>query len=195
LRHSSITYVLRWISNSETGIAMKKWIAFVLVALLALGSYVAAGPYLTVRAIRAAVKEQDAAALSRQVDFPVLREKAQLGDRLLRKAGPDLQSNPLGAFGLAIANGLLGGSVDAMVTPAGLGALMEGHKIWKRVDDGMPPADPPTSAREPMHDARYRYESLSRFTATVVDEDGRATLFVMTRRGLRWKLSDIRLPS
>ena len=176
---------------------MKKWIAFVLVALLALGSYVAAGPYLTVRAIRMAVKEQDAAALSRQVDFPVLREslKAQLGDRLLRKAGPDLQSNPLGAFGLAIANGLLSGSVDAMVTPAGLGALMEGHKIWKRVDDGIPPADPPASAREPLHDARYRYESLSRFTATVVDEDGRATVFVMTRRGVRWKLSDIRLPS
>jgi hypothetical protein len=189
--------VLRWISNSETGIAMKKWIALVLVALLALGSYVAAGPYLTVRAIRTAVMEQDAAALSKQVDFPGLRAslKAQLGDRLLRRAGPDLQSTPLGAFGVAIADGLLGGTVDAMVTPAGLGALMEGHKIWKRVGDGLPTADPAASAREPLHDARYRYESPSRFTATVVDEDGRAVVFVITRHGLRWKLSDIRLPA
>ena len=64
--------------------------------LLLLCGYVAVGPYLTVRAIRIAVKEQDAAALSRQVDFPALRAslKAQLDDRLLRKAGPDCSPIP-----------------------------------------------------------------------------------------------------
>lgn len=175
---------------------MKKWIGLVLALLLLLTTYVAVGPYLTVRAIRIAVKEQDAAALSRQVDFPALRAslKAQLDDRLLRKAGPDLQSNPLAAFGLSIANSLIGGGVDAMVTPAGLGALMEGHKIWKRVDDGISPPDPAAPAPEVLHDARYRYESPSRFTATVADDEGRPMVFVMTRDGLRWKLSDIRLP-
>jgi hypothetical protein len=175
---------------------MKKWLVLALVVLLVLGGYVAVGPYLTVRAIRIAVKEQDAAALSRQVDFPALRVslKAQLDDRLLRKAGPDLQSNPLAAFGLSIANSLLGGGVDAMVTPAGLGALMEGRKIWKRVDDGIAQRDPALPAPEVLHEARYRYESLSRFTATVSDDEGRPLVFVMTRDGLRWKLSDIRLP-
>jgi len=175
---------------------MKKWFGLVLAVLIALIAYVAAGPYLTVRAIRIAVKEQDAAALSRQVDFPALRTslKAQLDDRLLRKAGPDLQSNPIAAFGLSIANSLIGGGVDAMVTPAGLGALMEGHKIWKRVDDGISPRDPATPAPEVLHDARYRYESPSRFTATVSDDDGHPMVFVMSRDGLHWKLSDIRLP-
>jgi hypothetical protein len=175
---------------------MKKWFALALLVLITLCGYVVVGPYLTVRAIRIAVKEQDAAALSRQVDFPALRAslKAQLDDRLLRKAGPDLQSNSFAAFGLSIANSLVGGGVDAMVTPAGLGALMEGHKIWKRVDDGISPRDPAAPAPEVLHDARYRYESPSRFTATVNDDDGRPMVFVMTRDGLRWKLSDIRLP-
>ncbi|MEO6264027.1 MAG: DUF2939 domain-containing protein [Luteimonas sp.] len=175
---------------------MKKWIALVLVLLLALGTYVAVGPYLTVRAIRIAVKEQDAAALSKQVDFPALRTslKAQLTDRLVREAGPDLQSNPFAAFGLSIAGGVIGGAVDTMVTPMGLGAMMEGRKVWKRVDDGFSRADADTPAPEPLHDAVYRYESLSRFTATVDDEDGRPIVFVLTRGGLRWELSDIRLP-
>jgi hypothetical protein len=175
---------------------MKKWVARARVVLILLGGYLAVGPKLKVRAIRVAVKEQDAAALSSQVDFPALRAslKAQLDDRLLRKAGPDLQSNPLAALGLSIANSLMGGGVDAMVTPAGLGALMEGHKIWKRVDDGIAQRDPDSPAPEVLHDAHYRYESPSRFTATIADDEGRPMVFVMTRDGLRWKLSDIRLP-
>jgi hypothetical protein len=175
---------------------MKKWIVLVLALLLSLETDVAVGPYLKVRAIRIAVKEQDAAALSRQVDFPALRAslKAQLDDRLLRSAGANLQSNPLAAFGLSIANSLIGGGVDAMVTPAGLGALMEGRKIWKRVDDGVSQRDPALPEPEVLHGARYRYESLSRFTATISDDEGRPLVFVMSRDGLRWKLSDIRLP-
>lgn len=175
---------------------MKKWIVLIAVVLLALGAYVAAGPYLTVRAIRAAVQAQDAAALSKQVDFPALRAslKAQLSDRLVRQAGPELQSNPFAAFGLSIANGVIGGAVDGMVTPLGLGGLMEGHKVWKRIDDGISSPEPASPAPEPLHDARYRYQSPSRFTATVLDDGGQPMVFVMTRHGLRWKLSDIRLP-
>ena len=176
---------------------MKRWIVLAVALLLALGAYVGAAPYLTVRAIRAAVKTQDAAALSKQVDFPALRAslKLQLNDRLVREAGPDLQSNLLGALGLSLAGGLIGGAVDTMVTPVGLGALMEGRKVWRRVDDGLSSPDVPAGQPlEPLHDAKYSYESLSRFTATIQDESGRPLVFVMTRAGLRWRLSDIRLP-
>lgn len=187
---------------------MKKWIGLLVVLLLVLGGYVGAGPYLTVRSIRAAVEKQDAAALSEQVDFPALRAslKSQLADRLVREAGPDVQSSTFGAIGLSLASGLIGGVVDAMATPTGLGALMEGRKVWKRVGDGSAATPVPTApagdgstsvpahAPRPFDDARYRYESLSRFTATVQDDSGRPIQFVMTRDGLRWKLSDIRLP-
>ncbi|TKR33181.1 DUF2939 domain-containing protein [Luteimonas gilva] len=187
---------------------MKKWLWLAAAVLIALIAYVGAGPYLTVRAIRSAVEKQDAAALSRQVDFPALRAsvKAQLADRLVREAGPDAQASALGSIGLSIAGGLIGGSVDAMVTPTGLGALMEGRKVWKRIGDGFapPPAPPPSDASggvvaapaapRPFDGAQYRFESLSRFTATVRDDSGRPIVFVMTRDGLNWKLSDIRLP-
>ncbi|TWI03754.1 Protein of unknown function (DUF2939) [Luteimonas cucumeris] len=188
---------------------MKKWLWLVISLLLALGAYVAAGPYLTVRAIRAAVEQQDANALSRQVDFPALRSslKAQLGDRLVREAGPDAQSSTFGAIGLSLASGLIGGVVDTMVTPTGLGAMMEGRKVWRRIDDGLSPSpivdapstgsdDPPRApvSPRPFDGAKYRFESPSRFTATVQDDSGRPVQFVMTRDGLQWKLSDIRLP-
>lgn len=187
---------------------MKKWLWLAAVLLVALLAYVGAGPYLTVRAIRDAVEKQDASALSREVDFPALRTslKAQLTDKLVREAGPDAQASALGSIGLRIAGGLIGGSVDAMVTPTGLGALMEGRKVWKRIGDGFAPPPPPPSATDnadsaiapaaprPFDGAAYRYESLSRFTATVRDDSGRPIVFVMTRDGLRWKLSDIRLP-
>lgn len=181
---------------------MKRWIALLLAALVALGAYVAAGPYLTVRAIRTSVQQQDAAALSRQVDFPALRAslKAQLGDRLVRAAGVETQTSLLGSIGLSLASGLVNGIVETMVTPVGLGALMEGRKVWKRIGDGIARpdlADPSSAAPpppEPLRDAEYRYESPSRFTATVRDEDGNPVVFVLTRDGLRWRLSDILLP-
>lgn len=176
---------------------MKKWLWLSVAVAIALVAYTAAGPYLTVNAIRGAVKAQDAAALSRQVDFPALRSslKAQVGDRLAREMGAQARDNPLAAFGFTIASGLAGGLVDAMVTPTGLGAMMEGRKVWDR-GSGVPApsSDQPDVRPEPLQGASYRYESLSRFTATVLDDQDRPVVFVMTRHGLKWKLSDIRLP-
>lgn len=176
---------------------MKKTI-WLLVALLAiLLAYAAAGPYLTINAIREAVKTEDTRALARQVDFPELRRslKVQLSDRLVREAGADVQSNVFGAFGLRMATGLVGGAVDAMVTPIGLGAMMEGRKVWNRGAGIAPPSRSDTTGQsEPLRNAVQRYESPSRFTATVQDDSGRPVVFVLTRKGLRWKLSDIRLP-
>lgn len=180
---------------------MKKLVALLLVLLLALAAWVGAGPYLTIRAIRAAVQAQDARALSAQVDFPTLRGslKAQLVDAMVREAGPDAQSSLLGSLALTVGAGVVNTAVDAMVNPAGLAALMEGRRVWRNTRDsfsrpatgadGMPVADAP-----PLQDARYRYESASRFTATIQDETGRPVVFVLRRDGLRWRLADIRLP-
>lgn len=176
---------------------MKKWIWLLAAVFAALLAYVVAGPYLTVNAIREAVKTEDARALAKQVDFAALRIslKAQLSDRLVLEAGPELQDSPFGAIGLRIAGGLVGGAVDAMVTPLGLGALMEGRKTWNRFGGIAPPTRNDAGQQpEPLRDAVYRYESPSRFSATVQDDAGRPIVFVITRDGLRWKLSDIRLP-
>lgn len=188
----------------------RHWPGIMLAALAAaLLAYVVAGPYLAVRGIRTAVAEQDAAALSRHVDFPALRAslKAQLGDRLVRSVGIDAGSGLLGALGMRLAGGLTDGAVEVLVTPVGLAALMEGRKVWTLVGEGVlrpdrrpaaaqadSGADPATARDEPLRDARYRYESLSRFTATVPYDGDGEVVFVITRKGIRWRLSDIRLP-
>lgn len=177
---------------------MKKWLALLVLAAVLLLGYVAAGPFLAYNAIREAVKAQDTAALAEHVDFPVLRGnlKAQIDDYVVRRAGPDMQSNVFGAFAVRVASGLAGGLVDTLVTPAGLAALLEGRSVWHRASGGgitdntyehAPPADP-------LQEASYGFESLSRFTATVVDDDGEPVTFVLSRDGLDWNLTDIRLP-
>jgi hypothetical protein len=168
--------------------------AFVLLALLA---WVASGPWRTLDGIRQAIRAEDTRALARHVDFPALRAslKPQLQDRIVRAAGADAQAGPFAAFGVVVASGLAGGIVDAMVTPAGLGALMEGRKIWNRVADVPPPSRSDTSAQsEPLPDVRMGFESASRAALTVPQDDGSALVLVLTRQGMRWRLSGIRLP-
>lgn len=170
----------------------------VLVVLL-LG-YVAAGPYLAINGIRNALAEQDVSALERHVDFPALRVnmKAHLEDTIVRRGGGLAESGGLlGAIGLQVASGLGGAAVDAMVTPLGIGALLQGRGMWKQatgqtVDGDAYGAPQPA---DPLKDAKLRYESTSRFTATLQDADGEPLVAVFQRKGLRWRLSDIRFES
>lgn len=175
---------------------MNKWIALLLAALLAVAAYAAAGPWRTVHAIRDAIEANDSAAISEQVDFPALRAslKRQLADRLVRAAGAEVQSNALGAFGIALATGASSMAVDATVNPLGLAALVQGRAVWRQIGNDFAPPDPGVPAQRPFHDARYRYESPSRFSVTVRDEAGRPLAFILTRRGLDWRLTDVRLP-
>jgi len=172
----------------------RAWAALLAILLLALLAYVAAGPYLTVRAIRVALQENDATALADNVDFPALRAslKAQLEDRLARRVDPELPSSLLGNIGLSMASDVIDGAVDAMVTPLGLGAVMQGRVLWSRFDGAI--GDSGLPGRPPLQDLRYRYESPSRFTATTRTPSGAPVVLVLTRRGLRWRLSDLQLP-
>ncbi|MDR7134484.1 hypothetical protein J2X06_001668 [Lysobacter niastensis] len=178
---------------------MKKWFALLVIALLAALGWLAAGPFMTVNAIREAIQAEDTAALSEHIDFPVLRQnlRAQVEDHLARRAGPDMQNNPWAAIALGLANSAIGGTVDALATPAGIGAVLQGRVLLHRLsgsgidrNDSLAHTAPP----DPLRDARYRFESPSRFTATVHSGDGDPVVFVLHRRGLRWKLDDIRLP-
>ncbi|MDL5364931.1 DUF2939 domain-containing protein [Xanthomonas sp. NCPPB 2654] len=177
---------------------MKKWLALLFLALLALGGYVVAGPYLAIRGISQALEQRDAAALERYVDFPTLRVnlKAQVDDALLRRAGPELQSGLFGGALLSLAGSVSGIGVDAMVTPAGIGALLQGDALWKRASGDTVGGDTYAAPRpvQPLRQAEHRFESTSRFVATLHTADGTAVPCVFTRDGLRWKLSNILLP-
>ena len=166
----------------------------VVVALL-LG-YVVAGPYLAINGIRKALETRDVGALERHVDFPALRVnmRAHLEDYIARRVGGIAESGGLlGAFGLQVAGGLGGAAVDAMVTPLGIGALLQGRSMWMRGTRQTVDGDSYGSPRsaDPLKDAQLRYESTTRFTARVRDEEGQPMMVVFQREGLRWRLTDI----
>ncbi|MGO1068999.1 DUF2939 domain-containing protein [Lysobacter sp. CA199] len=177
---------------------MKKWIAAAVLIVVLLVGYIAAGPFLTVQAIRAAVKEGNTGELSKHVDFAAIRLslRAQVDDYIVRRAGPDAQSSLFGSIGLSLASGVAGTAVDAVATPVGIGAVLEGRKLFKRFDRDAASRDayaqvPPA---EPLKELSYRFESPSRFTATVNNADGDPVVFVLTRDGLSWTVTDVRLP-
>lgn len=177
---------------------MKKWLALVVIVCVLAAGWLVAGPFIAIHGIRGAVRDQDAARLSGYIDFPALRTslKQQVDGYVARRAGPDMQSSLLGAIALRVAGGATGGIVDAMATPAGLAALMEGRNFWHRLEGRRSGEDPYAAAppRDPLEGARYRYESPSRFTATVRNADGDPVVFVLSRQGLAWKVTDVRLP-
>lgn len=177
---------------------MKKWLAVVIVVLVLALGWIAAGPFFAINGIRQAVKAQNAAALSEYIDFPAVRTslKQQVDDYVVRRAGADVQSSLLGSIALQLASGATDGIVDMMATPAGLAALMEGRNFWHRLRGQRSSEDSYATApaRDPLEGAKYRYESPSRFTATLDNADGDPVVFVLTRNGFAWKVTEVRLP-
>ena len=165
---------------------MKKWIALSLVALLVLLGYVAAGPYLAIRGIHAAVEARDFDRLQRHVDFPALRDRvrAQVAQRIAVATG-----NLGGETGRALVGQVSGHAADAMISPLGIATLLQGRALAHRAV-----GEAPGNAADPLLQAKTRFESPSRFTATMAGAEGQPVVFVFERKGLRWKLADIRLP-
>ena len=179
---------------------MKKWIIAVVVLMaLAIGGYVVAGPYLTIRGISNAIEQRDTGKLQRYVDFPALRVnlKAQVNDYVVRQAGSQMQSSLFGAVVVGVLGNVTGAGVDTLVTPLGVAALLQGDSAWKRATGDTVGGDTwgPPSPAKPLADTHGRYESLSRFTATTRLQDGRELVFVLSRQGLRWRLTNIILPT
>ena len=177
---------------------MKKWLALPVLALALLLAYVVAGPFLAYNGIRDAVQAQDTGALARHVDFPVLRAnlKAQVDDYVVRRAGPDAQASLYGAVAVRIASGLAGGAVDTMVTPAGIGALLQGRAVWHRASGGGVTGNTyeHASPGDPLREPDYGFDSPSRVSTNVTGSPLRSSTVAVKRDGLQWKLTDIRLP-
>lgn len=176
---------------------MKTLFALALLMLLAVAGYVGAGPFLTVRSISRAVERGDMRSLRQDVDFELVRGsiKAQLEDYLARRMGDPATDGRLKALGRQVTSTMTGGVVDALATPAGIGAILEGRSVIRRAMGYPPqPGGAPEGRFDPLRGARYQYESPSRFVATVQNADGVPVVFVFTRQGFRWRLTDVRLP-
>lgn len=172
---------------------MKKiaWIAGIILALVV--GYVAAGPYLTVSAIKAGIIEQDSEKLSENIEFPTLRQnlKDQLNTVMMKNAATELKDNPFAALAAGLATKMVDGIVDSFATPSGLAALMEGKKPSQNdgtESEALPKKD------DLFKNARFIYDSIKQFSIWVPNNRGEEARFVLQRDGLSWKLVNLIIP-
>lgn len=178
---------------------MKKllWIAVALA--LGLAGCAVTGPYSTIQHIKSGVKNRDAAELEEYIDFPVLREnlKDQASAAMLKSVGAE--GGVLGALAGSFAKMVSGSVIDAFVTPQGLAKVMSGE-LTSLINPPKPEPEQPSADGQTEHqrrseqlfkDARYAFDSASQFSIWAKDKNGKETQFILTRYGLKWRLTNI----
>jgi hypothetical protein len=175
------------------------------ILALAIAAYYFASPRMAVGGLRDAIARGDSIELGDRVDLTRVRQglKEQVNALILGKDYQKLASNPFGSFAIGVASKLLEGTLDSLVTPAGLAELAKGripgdddpHAPEASSDPSRPEAPQPSEPRQPFSGARIDRESLGRFSAWVPAENGGEIRFVFRREGLGWKLTDIILPA
>lgn len=167
---------------------MKKYVLIVAVLLVGVAIYLAAAPYRTMAEIKTGIAQNDTAQLEANIDFQRLRDnlKLQLRQRMLSDTEEGPSDNGLAAAMASFAGWVLDASVNSLVTPDGLAALVEGKRLMEA-----DATDAEASGNTLFNNARYSFDSFSQFSASVPNEDGEQTRFILQREGLDWKLVNI----
>lgn len=144
-----------------------------------------ATPFVALHQMREAARAHDAEALAAWIDFPAVRGSLKSGLRAKLIGG---DASPANVMGAEVAGALLGPMVDALITPASLGRVLQGQ----------PPAQAalPVDAAPSEVDTRMGYESPNRFVVAIKPQgsDDDPVELVLSREGLwRWKLTALRL--
>lgn len=157
--------------------------------------YVAVSPYITVYQIKSAAERKDGEALSEYVDFVSLRQnfKDQMNAMFMRKMdSQEMKDNPFAMLGVAFAGMMVDRAVETYVTPAGITQLMSGQKP-DTSQKSTTEQSPTETTASPFSDANLSYASFSKFVVTV-QRDTDEFKFVLRRRGIGWKITEIILP-
>ena len=180
---------------------MKKSLIGIAVIVFLFIGYLIISPYLTLHNIKSAVKSNDSYAISEYMDFPSIRRnlKEQLNMIVAKEMSDneEMKDNPFAVFGAAIAESLIDGVINAYVTPAGMARVISGKKIdidiesEKRINKE---AVNNASDKTPLSGASMEYKSFNKFVINIKDEEGGEVQFVLRRRWLGWKLTEIILP-
>lgn len=178
----------------------KKNIAVILLGFVLFGALYSL-PYLTIYQIKAALEEKDTIALKHHVDFDSLRKSfkdqlnASMGSEIIKQT----QDNPFVALGLPLLEAMFDKMINLMVTPEAFEAMVRSEPLSKipgsqSEDTSMPTKETPNSYKEPFAEANMGYKSPSLFTIEGKNHKGQPITFVLTRGGISWRLTDIRLP-
>ena len=157
----------------------------------------AASPLLAARSLVQAAKTGDEQALERQVDFPAFRAslKDELGERMVAEMRKDDRLGGLSGLGMLLAPALVGGAVDAFVTPQAISLMVQEGKGPK---PDLPRAEPKVGPRPESQKVRqsWGYRDLDTFAVTLTRDDQpdeRVSLLMKRRNLFAWKLAGIDL--
>lgn len=171
---------------------MKKWVGLIAVAILVVGGYFIASPYLAASALKTAAIEGDGDSLETSVDFPAVREslKSQMTIALNEKMqnDPEMSANPFSGLAMLMVPKIVDQAIDVYVTPEGLAQLAQGKK---------PKADNAPASDGTSTEFEYEWVSIDRFRVTPKTVDGESTppSLLFERRGFSdWKLIRLELP-
>jgi len=182
---------------------MKKWLLAALVAVVLLAVGYIALPEYTLDRLEQAAETENVEQLQRYIDFPALRDnlKVRLQRQLRESAGDDIPPE-FGDLLVAGANLFIGPLLQHLVTPEGIGELLQGGRNLRAFErelyrQSSPSVEPPPEMEEDggagWHRQRWRFTGFNRVTADY-GEDGETQLrLLLERQGMRWRLVDIEL--
>lgn len=157
--------------------------------------YIYASPYITVYQMKESAENHDGASLSEHVDYPALREslKSQMNTMLgVNRDVKSVKDIPMAAFGSLFGGILAEKMVDAYLTPESIAKLMNGEEQNSKNSQEYSKTH---SSPKPFSDASMSYESFSRFSITLKEnESDKEIKFILRRSGMEWKLTEILLP-
>jgi hypothetical protein len=161
---------------------MKIGLGIAVALVLAVLAWLFVAPVLTAQELQRALRDNDAPAIGRVVNFPALREnlRGTLGTQFAGQSGK-ATLEPGGVFGAALAGLMMGPIVDALVTPAGLSALFKGG------------AGAFTGQAAQNIRVSSGLQALNRHAITLTDLDNPASVvtLVLMPNGLQWQLTAI----
>ncbi len=157
----------------------------------------AASPLLAARSLVQAAKSGDEKALERQVDFPAFRAslKDELSARMVAEMRKDDRLGGLSGLGMLLAPTLVGGAVDAFVTPQAISAMVQEGKAPKPDLAKVEPEAGPKPESQKVRQS-WGYRDLDTFAVTLTrdDQPDEQVSLLMKRRNLfGWKLAGIDL--
>ncbi|RYY47297.1 MAG: DUF2939 domain-containing protein [Sphingomonadales bacterium] len=155
-------------------------IALALIAAVAAGGWYWASPWWTLQSMKNAAEARDIDALSRHVDYPVLRENVKRQLRARMESG--VQDR--GVLGKLVAGGIAEQLVDIAITPEGMRIIFA----------AAPLAAEPARGRVKLKasDMTVRRDGIGSFR--MVRKDGKPGALIFRLKGAGWMLTDIELP-
>lgn len=170
---------------------MKKTYVLLVIGLVL--AYLFAAPYIATYRLYKAAKNGDGETVSELIDFISLRQsmKEQLTVLMAEEIGNDenLKGNPFSMLGIVLADSLVSKIVDMFVTPAGVTNVIK--KMSEANHNGHDKIN--TTSPIKLSDVRTRWVTIRKFSV-VVEKNNVEAEFVMKRKGIEGKLSEVVIP-